>query len=95
MLPKKFLNLAWDVNPREVDIEKHRHWFIARVLSKGNLSQVYALEKLVGRRLIKDFLKNGGLNHLDRQTASLWLLLLGLSKKECKKRSSIKNSWKF
>ncbi|HLG20792.1 MAG TPA: hypothetical protein VI895_13385 [Bdellovibrionota bacterium] len=95
MLPPLFHDLAWDVDPAAVDPALHRRWLIARVLGRGTLKQVYAIEKMVGRKTIEEFFRNGGLDQVDVQTGSLWLTLLDLPREECTRRSSPSSSWKF
>jgi hypothetical protein len=87
--------LAWDVDPAGVDPDRHQRWLIGRVLSYGNLAQVYDLERRVGRSRIETFFRKGGLDLVDRQTAAFWLALLDIPENECKRRSSRKSNWKF
>ena len=88
MLPEIFHDLAWDVSPADVDPIKNSRWMITRVLTCGSLTQVYELERLVGREAIREFFQRDGLDLVDSKTASLWLTLLELSKEQCTRKSS-------
>lgn len=91
MLPKEIRSdtgLFWDAKPGAIDAETHAPYVIGRVLSLGTLPQVRALLRFYGRDRLRSFFLAGGLRHVDRRTASFWLLVLDLTREECERRSS-------
>ena len=99
MLPEEIradAGLFWDATPGAVDAEAHAPYVIGRVLSLGTLRQVRALVRFYGRDRLRSFFLEGGLRHVDRRTASFWLLVLDLTREECERRSSAppsRTSW--
>ena len=88
--------LFWDAKLDEIDPEAHASYVIGRVLSLGGLRQVRALVAFYGLERLRSFFLHGGLRHVDRRTASFWLLVLGLSREQCERRSSLapsQTSW--
>lgn len=91
MLPEEIRRdrgLFWDASPDSIDPETHAPYVIARVLNLGTLDQVRALERFYGRDRIGSFFLDGGLRQVDARTASFWLLILGLDRETCERRSS-------
>lgn len=87
--------LFWDAKPGSIDAEAHAPYVIARVLSLGTLAQVRALVDHYGRERLRAFFLDGGLRQVDARTASFWLLVLGLERAECERRSSPRPSRTF
>ena len=91
VLPEEILSdagLFWDAKPGAIDTEAHAPYVIGRVLALGTMPQVRALLRLYGRDRLRSFFLAGGLRHVDRRTASFWLLMLDLTREECERRSS-------
>ena len=91
MLPEEIRadrSLFWDAAPDSIDPEGHAPYVIARVLNLGTLAQVHALQRFYGRARLSSFFLDGGLRQVDDRTAAFWLLVLGLDRETCERRSS-------
>lgn len=72
--------IFWDVDPKDIDPQRHKRFIIARVLCFGLPQDVnYILEYYPEDNII-DTIKHSRL--LDRKTATFWAIHFGLPKEE-------------
>ena len=86
--------LFWDVDPSEVDSEKHRKWIVQRVLEYGIWTDWVALVELYGRERICE--SAIVLRTLDEKAAAFISVLsrVPVEKFECfKNRQSHRTHW--
>ena len=78
--------LFWDYEWNSVLKKLDSPFVIARVLEIGNKEQVKALEKALGVKKIKNFLKNYE-NLLSKQSLNFWKLCYGVKSKRITERA--------
>jgi len=66
--------LFWDVNPKNIDVEKNAQYIIERVLDFGNDREVKWLYHFYDKPLLKNVV--AGSRSLRPRTKNLWTLLL-------------------
>lgn len=66
--------LFWDVNPKNIDPQRHARYIIERILDFGNDKEVRWMVRYYERKLIKDVVERSRVLHT--QTRSLWQLLM-------------------
>lgn len=67
-------SLFWDVDPKNINPEKHARYIIERVLDLGNDTEVKWLFQYYQKKLIKDVVKNSRVIH--KKSKSLWTLVV-------------------
>ena len=73
-------HLLWDVDPRTIDLQKHKKFIIERVLKFGTPMEVrWLLEKYTGADIIQ-VVKSS--RNLDRKTANYWSIHYGIPREE-------------
>ncbi len=81
--------LFWDVDVREVDLNKHRASVIERITSRGRLDEFRAMVHFYGQETVKKVLLNA--RHLDKRTLSYCSLIFDVPITEfrCFKRAQL------
>ena len=67
-------SLFWDANPKDIDLKKHSHYIIERVLDLGRDSEVRWLWKTYKKPLLRKVVAQS--RSLRPRTKTLWTLLL-------------------
>lgn len=52
-MPTHVKKIFWDVNPKEIDAKKHKHFLITRIAEKGSWSDVLWLKNQYSKDEIK------------------------------------------
>ena len=73
-LVKLLSPLFWDRDLTEADLDEHRDWALARVLTAGNLEQVRAARAAFGDDAIRRAVAR---RDVDARTRNYWQLILG------------------
>ena len=73
-LVKLLSPLFWDRDLTEADLDEHRDWALARVLTAGNLEQVRAVRAAFGDDAIRRAVAR---RDVDARTRTYWQLILG------------------
>ena len=73
-LVKLLSPLFWDRDLTEADLDEHRDWALARVLTAGNLEQVRAVRAVFGDDAIRRAVAR---RDVDARTRNYWHLILG------------------
>src|SRR5687767_7382071 len=85
-LPEAVLRLArqlfWDIEPGELDLERHEDFIFGRVLSLGDLDAVSALRAEVGDDALRAFIQRAP-HRLDRRSLRFFQVLLSLPEASC------------
>jgi len=72
--------LFWDIDPMNLDIDKHSRFIIERVLNKGGLEDWYTLKKIYNLSIIRD--ESVNIRTLDKKTLSFLSNYFGVDKKQ-------------
>ena len=75
-LPRRLDKFFWDVSPRQIHLERHCEYVIARVLEHGDLVAIRWLIKTYRKEDIVNVVKSS--RQLSRKTANFWRLRLGI-----------------
>ena len=70
--------LFWDVDPRTVDLLRHRDYVLDRVMSRGGWAAMCWLLQAYSREDLGDFLRRRGYRLAPRDLA-YWSLIAGIS----------------
>ncbi len=73
-------HLFWDVDIKNIDVDKHAVFLIERILMYGLLSDFKLLLKIYGLDFIVEKMKKS--RQIDKKTASFLAALSGISNKE-------------
>lgn len=65
--------LFWDVNVKEVDLQKHSASVIERIATRGRLDEFRTMVKFYGQETVKNTLLNA--RYLDKRTLSYCSLI--------------------
>lgn len=71
-LPRSERWLFPEASGRRIEVERHAHSIIPRVLENGRLRDVHWLIETYGRRRIHHFLRDVGHTELTRRTLAFW-----------------------
>ena len=66
-------SLFWDVNPKEVDLNKHAQYIIERILEFGRDEEVRWMKRNYSQQAIKEVTEKSRVLH--PKTKSLWRLI--------------------
>ncbi|GEM_PF-5618344 len=55
-IPKEWRQYFWEVEPKDIELEKHAWYIMGRVLEWGNLDAVRKLRRYYGDARLKEFL---------------------------------------
>ncbi len=89
-------NLFWDTDESTLDMEKNARFIIERVLSRGRLSDWFALVQLYGRDRIKKEAMQ--IRYLDKVTLSFCSTLFNVPKSKFRcynQPQSIQQLWQY
>lgn len=71
-IPRRFRWVFWDVDPRALDVLRHRDYILGRVLEKGCIEEVRWVIATYGMNEIHTFLRDRGSPELSRRTVQFW-----------------------
>lgn len=77
VFPPEVRRLLWDVDPDDLDLERHLDFLIERVMTRGSLAAMQWLRAQVPRETLADFLCRRG-DRLSPRDRSYWRLVSGL-----------------
>jgi hypothetical protein len=86
-------HLFWDVNLKEIDLQKSRRFIIERILSRGDLEDLKWASDFYGKELIKNVLINN--KSLDAKSQNFWCLYFNVDKSKCIHNQLIKKQSVF
>jgi len=66
--------LFWDVEPEDIDLDKHRDYVVERIMARGNWEAMRWLVRHVERETLADFLRRKGHRLAPRERA-VWSLI--------------------
>jgi hypothetical protein len=69
--------LFWDVDPADVDLERHRDYVMERVMSRGGWVAMRWLRQAYPREVLADFVRRKG-HRLAPREAAYWGLIAGV-----------------
>lgn len=90
-LPSRFHRLLWDVNVSEVRLPDHAGWVVERVLEYGDLEDVQALARLLGRGPFLELVARARIP--SSKTKRFWDQVLTLEGVSCTRKSSRETVW--
>jgi hypothetical protein len=76
-IPRKFRWVFWDVDPRTLDLGRHRDYVLGRVLERGGIDEVRWIIAIYGMAEIHRFLRDRGSPELSRRTIQFWRAVFG------------------
>ena len=85
--PKLNKVLFWDIEPRQIDYQKHRLFVIERVLKYGDINDWREVKRYYGREdLVNNVLR---IRNFDKKTCNFLSIIFDLPKKKflCTKKS--------
>ncbi|MBD3278569.1 MAG: helix-turn-helix domain-containing protein [Candidatus Aegiribacteria sp.] len=89
----KLKRLFWDAEFSENTVRDHPVWVVERVLENGRLSDVHALQHLMGREHFLKCLQKA--TRLSTKTRVFWDGILRKEGMECTKKSFRRTAWNF
>lgn len=69
-IPRPMRRLFWDTDPHELDLERHAHYIITRILEKGDLEEWNWVRWTYGEKRLREALS--GNRQISPATAELW-----------------------
>ncbi|MBA3452313.1 MAG: hypothetical protein H0T42_04360 [Deltaproteobacteria bacterium] len=81
MIPAAITWLFWDVDPRGIDLEKHRDYVLERVMARGDLFAMRWLARQFPRDVLADFLVRKG-DRLAPRERAFWSVIAGAPRTE-------------
>lgn len=75
----RYPNIFWDIDPNDINQNKHADFAIERVLEFGSLASVKDLLLIFTRGQIAEVVKHS--RRISRKTARFWMLSLGITGK--------------
>jgi transcriptional regulator with XRE-family HTH domain len=85
--------LFWDCDFTKDTIGKHPVWVVERVLEMGGLSDIKALQLIMGRRPFLEYVQK--CTRVSEKTSVLWNAVLRREGMECMKKSFRQTAWNF
>lgn len=76
-LPRDVTVLFWDVDPAQVDLERHRDYVMERVMTRGTWEAMQWLRTTYSKEALADFLKRKGERLLPPRERAYWSLVAG------------------
>lgn len=76
-LPPAVAKLFWDVDPAQIDLEKHRDYVIERVMARGTWAAMQWLQKAYRPAVLADFVHRKG-QRLPPREEAYWALVAGV-----------------
>ena len=73
--PPAVERLFWEVDPRSIDLEKHRAYVMQRVMSRGTWEAMKWLLATYSAAAIRDYLESGGARTLPPKMLAFWALM--------------------
>jgi hypothetical protein len=74
VIPAELDWLFWDVDPRALDLDRHRDYVVERIMARGNWEAMRWLIRHVERAVLADFLRRKGHRLAPRERA-FWCLI--------------------
>jgi hypothetical protein len=71
-LPERLHWLFWEVDPREIDVERHAEYVIARIVERGRMEDVDWMLATYGDDRVHRFFRDVGHPELSPRTLSFW-----------------------
>lgn len=71
-LPEKLRWLFWEVDPGEIDVERHADYVIARIVERGRMEDVDWVLATYGEDRVHRFFRDVGHPELSPRTLSFW-----------------------
>jgi hypothetical protein len=81
-IPTRISRLFWDLDPGSVDLDRHRHQVVHRVLLRGDWEAIQWLRGELGDDGLRDWFEQTGGRGLDPRRLRFWELVLGLPRDE-------------
>jgi hypothetical protein len=76
--PEDIERLFWDVDPRSVDLARHRDYVMERVMSRGGWTAMRWLRQAYSKAQMADFLLRKGARRLAPRELAYWSLIAGV-----------------
>lgn len=76
--PEDVERLFWDVDPRSVDLVRHRDYVMERVMSRGGWAAMTWLRQVYSKEEMADFLRTKGVRRLAPRELAYWSLIAGI-----------------
>lgn len=86
-------SLFWDVDFKNIDIEKHKRFIIERILEFGGPKDYEWAVSYYGKRDIKQSLLQS--RKLDKKSRRFWCFIFNINEKQCVRNQSIKKQNAF
>jgi len=81
-LPESAYKYFWDINPAELDVAKHPHYVIERLLEYGDFPELRWLFSRFGREEIMETLRQS--RRLSLRSANFWSQTLNVPRRKVK-----------
>ncbi len=79
-IPRSLQRLFWDTDPQKLDLERHAHYIITRVLEKGDLEDWNWVRWTYGEERLREALRKN--RQVSPATAELWEKTLSSARRE-------------
>jgi hypothetical protein len=76
-LPAEVARLFWDVDPADVDLDRHRDYVLERVMARGGWVAMGWLRRAYPPEVLADFLRRKGSRLAPRELA-YWAVIAGI-----------------
>ncbi len=76
-LPSEVAVLFWDVDPDEIDLDRHRDYVMERVMSRGTWDAMTWLRHIYPTQVLADFVRRKGSTALAPREHAYWALVAG------------------
>ncbi|MCC7384583.1 MAG: hypothetical protein IT384_22235 [Deltaproteobacteria bacterium] len=76
-IPPEIARLAWDVDPEDIDLDRHADYLLERVMSRGGWEAMRWLRATYRVDRIADFLRRKG-QRLPPRERAYWSLIAGV-----------------
>ncbi len=81
-IPARIRRLFWDFDPDSIDLDRHRHQVIRRILLMGDWEAIQWLRGELGDDGLRDWFEETSGRGLDPRRLRFWGIVLGLAKEK-------------